>query len=187
MTRSPHLDLAKWYWKRQIAPGDTAVDATCGNGYDTLFLAQLPLSYLYALDIQPAALEKTRNLLAFHLNEEALLRVILHQMSHEDLRKVPCSPPPKLIVYNLGYLPGGDKSITTQTESTLASISSALSILAENGALSITCYPGHEEGKKEEDAILELASSLPSSQWEVRHHRWLNRPRSPNLLWIARL
>ena len=186
MTRSPHLDLAKWYWQRQIAPGDTAIDATCGNGHDTLFLAQLPLSFLLALDIQPAAIEKTRSLLALHLNDEELKRVSLREMSHDDLMKIAC-PPPKLVVYNLGYLPGGDKSITTKTPSTMTSIASALSILGENGAISITCYPGHEEGKKEEDALLEFAGTLPSNQWEVRHHRWLNRLRSPNLIWIARL
>lgn len=185
--RSPHLDLAKLFWKRQLVSGDTAIDATCGNGNDTLFLAKLPLSGLFALDIQPAAIEKTRELLAGHLNEEELKRVALCHMSHEDLRKVPCPIPPSLIVYNLGYLPGGDKSLTTKTESTLESIGSALSILGDAGAISITCYPGHAEGEKEENEILRMAESLPSSLWEVRHHRWMNRARSPSLLWIARL
>ena len=57
---------------------------------------------------------------------------------------------PKLIVYNLGYLPGSDKLLTTKTSSTLLSVEKALSLIAPNGAISITCYPGHEEGKKEE-------------------------------------
>jgi hypothetical protein len=183
---SPHLNLGKEYWERHLAPGDTAIDATCGNGHDTLFLAKMPLSALFALDIQPAAIVKTQELLAEHLTDEELRRVSFLNMSHEDLRKVPCPLLPRLIVYNLGYLPGSDKSITTMTESTLASIVSALSILGEGGAISVTCYPGHEEGKKEEDAILEWAASLPSNKWEVRHHRWLNRKRSASLLWISK-
>ena len=185
MFRSPHLELAKLLWERHLALGDTAIDATCGNGQDTLFLAKLPLSALFALDIQLAGLEKTRKLLAGQLTGEELRRVHLCHMPHDNLRKVPKMPSaPRLIVYNLGYLPGGDKSITTKAESTLASIDSALSILGDAGAVSITCYPGHDEGEKEEDAVLEMASSLPSDRWEVRHHRWLNRHRSPSLLWI---
>jgi len=187
MNRAPHLNQAKLFWKGHLAPGDTAIDATCGNGRDTLFLAQLPLLALFSLDIQLEAIEKTRNLLTEQLNEMELQRVCLCQMSHADLRSVPCAERPRLIVYNLGYLPGGDKSITTKTESTLASIESALSILGDSGAVSITCYPGHDEGKKEEEALLDFVSALPSNAWEVRHHRWLNRPSSPNLLWIARL
>jgi SAM-dependent methyltransferase len=184
MFRSLHLELAKWHWERQLAPGDTAIDATCGNGQDTLFLAKLPLSALFALDIQLSAIEKTRKRLTGELSDEELRRVHLCHMPHDDLRKLPVEKAPRLIVYNLGYLPGGDKSITTKAESTLASIDSALSILGDAGAVSITCYPGHEEGKKEEEAVLEMASSLPTDRWEVRHHRWLNRPRSPSLLWI---
>jgi hypothetical protein len=184
MFPSPHLKLAKWLWERHLASGDTAIDATCGNGQDTLFLAKLPLSALFALDIQLAGLEKTRKLLAEGLTDEELRRVHLCHMPHDDLRKIPIERAPRLIVYNLGYLPGGDKSITTKTESTLASIGSALAILGNVGAVSITCYPGHDEGKKEEEAVLEMASSLPSARWEVRHHRWLNRRRSPSLLWI---
>jgi hypothetical protein len=175
-----HLELAKQYWKSHLCPGDTAIDATAGNGHDTLFLAGLGLSALLALDIQEAAIQKTRERLEAH---SALGRVILRLGSHEDLSGLPA--PPKLIVYNLGYLPGGDKTLTTTTASTLKSVSTALSLLGEKGALSITCYPGHEEGEREEAALLEWASSLPSDKWEVRHHRWINRPRSPSLIWIS--
>jgi SAM-dependent methyltransferase len=184
MNRSPHLKVAKEYWKAHLLPGDTAIDATCGNGHDTLFLAELGLSALFALDIQPAAIEKTRRCLEGRLDAEALKRVFLHLGSHEDLGKLLLPLPPRLIVYNLGYLPGGDKAVTTTTESTLKSVSSALSILGEKGALSITCYPGHAEGEKEEAALFSWASGL-SNDWEVHAHRWINRPRSPSLIWIS--
>ncbi len=187
MYRSPHLRLAKEYWTRHLLPEDTAIDATAGNGQDTLYLAQLSLSALFALDIQEEAIENTRKLLNEHLNGEELGKITLLHMPHDNLRKVPCLTPPRLIIYNLGYLPGKDKSITTKTESTLRSLESALSILGEKGAVSITCYPGHEEGKKEEDAILGFAESLSPKEWEVRWSRWVNRNRSPSLFWISRL
>src|SRR3989344_2167298 len=183
MRSSPHLKLAKRYWEDLLSVGDVAIDATCGNGHDTLFLAKKPLSYLLAIDIQLAALESAKTLLKTHLSEEEQKRVIFTQASHEKLDQFHLPAPPRLIVYNLGFLPGGDTSVTTKTESTIASISSALSILAPLGAVSITCYPGHEEGKKEEEALLHFARSLSQTEWEVCFHRWINKPPlSPNLL-----
>lgn len=178
---SPHLILAKKLWREHLRPGDGAIDATCGNGNDTLFLSELlsahPESYVYGYDLQSAAIESTRKLVPSE-------RVRLFRQSHETFGPLP--HPPRLIIYNLGYLPKGDKSIVTQTASTLKSVGEALSILAEGGALSITCYPGHDEGQKEEAALLDFLAKLPSSSWQVQHHRWLNRPRSPSLLWILK-
>jgi len=185
--RSPHLELAKTYWRELLRPGDVAIDATCGNGQDTLFLAKLPLSSLFALDVQKSAIEKTEELLALHLDESERKRVSLHWMSHSNLKRVPSLLSPRLIVYNLGYLPGGDKTATTRTESTLESVASALEILIPGGAVSATCYPGHPEGEREEEALLALAAQLPADRWRVVHHRWLNRLRSPSFLWIASL
>jgi hypothetical protein len=185
----PHISLAHAYWKSHLSPGDNAIDATCGNGYDTFALAKLLLSHpdslLLGFDIQSSALEQTESLLKQSLPEEHLARVLFQRRCHSELDQVPLPHPPKLVVYNLGYLPGSDKSITTLTPSTLSSLEKATSLLApEHGALSITCYPGHPEGKKEEDAIVQWAEKLPSHKWQVCHHRWLNRKASPSLLWI---
>jgi hypothetical protein len=181
MSRSPHLDLVKNYWKELIHPGDVAIDATCGNGWDTLFLAKLPLSLLFAFDIQSAAIAKTRALLQKELTEEQYKRITLCCASHAQF---PMHLKPRLIVYNLGYLPGGNKELTTCTETTLSSVTSALSILQKNGAISITCYPGHKEGAKEEEALCRFVSLLSPTQWDVHHHRLKKEPQSPSLLWI---
>lgn len=166
-------------------PTDTAIDATCGNGHDTLFLAKLRLKKLFAIDLQPEALKKTENLLESHLSLEERSAIQLVQMSHENIDQLPLNEKPKLIVYNLGYLPGSDKKIKTQKESTLASLKKGSSLLTEGGALSITCYPNHAEGKEEEIAILEWAKELPPTHWEVRYHQWINRPPlSPTVLWL---
>lgn len=175
---SPHLALAQNYWKNHLKPSDLAIDATCGNGHDTLFLAELCL--VIGIDIQIQAIQNTEALL-----EQNQKRAILHRLSHANLDELPLPHPPRLIVYNLGYLPGGDKSITTNTESTLESVKKGLELIALDGALSITCYPGHDEGQREEKALMDWAISLPSSRWSVCHHKWLNRPRSPTLIWIT--
>lgn len=185
---SPHLHLAKNYWTAHLKPGDAAIDATCGNGHDILFLSQLLLkdeaSVVIGLDIQGSAILNTDALLKRSLLPEQMNRVLLHRLCHAEIMTIPLPFPPRLIVYNLGYLPGGNKSITTNTQSTLKSIENSLSLIAHDGALSITCYPGHEEGEKEEKAILAYAETLPSNRWSVCYHKWMNRPKSPSFLWI---
>ena len=188
---SPHLILAKSYWKSHLKPGDIAIDATCGNGNDTLFLSQLllsdPSSAIFSFDIQPEAIHNTEILLRRHLSPDHFRRVLLHRRSHLDLNAIPLPYSPRLIVYNLGYLPGGNKALTTQADTTLESIRLSLELLADDGALSITCYPGHEEGAREEKALLSFAEALPAKNWSVCFHRWINRPRSPSFFWISHL
>ena len=94
--------------------------------------------------------------------------------------------PLKLIVYNLGYLPGGDKEITTQTGSTLISLQEGLKLLTTNGIISMTCYPGHEEGNNEEKAILEWAATLHPNHYVIYYTQRLNRINPPSLLLIQK-
>jgi hypothetical protein len=175
---SPHLHLAQSLWQDHLAPSDLAIDATCGNGNDTLFLAGI--CTVVGMDIQPMALQNTEMLLM--RNQK---RAILHRLSHAEIDQLPLPHAPKLIVYNLGYLPKGDKSITTMSETTLESVKKGLNLLASGGALSITCYPGHDEGQKEAAMLVEWAAHLDAEKWAVLHHKWLNRPRSPSLIWIV--
>lgn len=190
MIKSPHLDLAKRYWKNQVKKGDYAIDATAGNGHDALFLAELVLTAnsggLFCYDIQEKALANTSALLKSKLDAEIFNRVSLIQKCHSNFCDIPLDLPISLIVYNLGYLPSGDKSVTTMTSSTLKSIESALHRIRPGGALSITAYPGHEEGRREEATLIEYLEKLESSAFTICYHKWLNRPLSPTLFWLLR-
>ena len=180
-SRSPHLGLAKNYWKSHLQPDDFVIDMTCGAGHDTQFLSNLlSEGIVYSLDIQEVALEKAKQL----LGDSSQVR-FLHQ-SHSEPISLPLPIAPRLIVYNLGYLPGGDKSITTESESTLVSLNMASQLLNATGALSITCYPGHEEGLSEEQAVIAWARNLKPTEWRVCLHQWINRPRAPSFLWITK-
>lgn len=173
-----HLQLAQKTWKSLLTPEDIALDATCGNGYDTLFLTGC--CSVVGIDIQEKAVEQTKNLLMQHGKTGQILL-----LSHEYIDQLPLPKAPRLIVYNLGYLPKGDKSLTTQVSTTLISVKKSLEILAPNGALSITCYPGHEEGEREEKALEAWVETLPSHRWQVIHHKWPNRRKAPSWLWIS--
>jgi len=188
---SPHLSLAHAYWKEILQNGGIAIDATCGNGHDTVQIAQLLLSnsdsWIYALDVQQCALDSASNLFIHSLPELRRMRISLHKICHSELDRLPLRAAPRLIVYNLGYLPGGDKTLTTQTATTLLSLEKAELLLAPGGAISATCYPGHPEGDKEEKAVIEWAEQLSCSKWQVCHHKWISRKAAPSLLWIRSL
>lgn len=177
-------DFAHLIWQSLVQPGDTVIDATVGNGHDTLFLAKLLMGqgHLFAYDIQPNALINTKSLLEKNLSEALQKPIELILGSHDSLK--PCLA--KLIVYNLGYLPGSDKSVTTTSLSTLRSAKAALLLLCPGGAISFTCYIGHLGGKEEFESLYSWASMLSSKDYSVSHHSWLNREKAPSLLLISR-
>lgn len=162
--------------------GSSVVDATAGNGKDALFLGELVLSEtegeLFCIDIQEEALRQTKRRLEETLSKEQLKRVYLINQSHahfpEEVQNI------SLFVYNLGYLPGGDKEVVSEVKTTLESVECALSRLKTGGALSITCYPGHAEGAREEEALLEFFCTLNQRKFQVSFTRWVNRNSSPS-------
>jgi hypothetical protein len=180
----PHIELAHSYWEKLLHKGDLTIDATCGNGHDTCKLAEILQSkgggQVIGIDIQQEALERTKGLLI----SKNLTGVDLFCQSHANFPAV--SSPVRLIVYNLGYLPRGDKQLTTLTESTLESVHNAIKLIMTGGALSITCYPGHPEGAKEEKALIKEISHLPSETFSICYHTFPNRLAAPNFLWIQK-
>ena len=164
--------LAAEILRAVLSPGDRAIDATMGNGHDTALLCSLvgPEGRVYAFDVQPAALEATRRRLA----EEGLAgQAELFLLGHEHMREV-VGEPVKAIVFNLGWLPGGDHRITTLTETTLPAIQQALALLMPMGVLVICVYPGHPEGEREQEMVTRLLSSLSPREYNVLMQQFLN-------------
>ena len=152
-----------------LAAGDIAVDATVGNGHDTLFLARAvgEGGRVYGFDIQQQALDEARH----RLDQAGIAeRVALYHAGHEvmalllpdDLRgRV------KAVMFNLGYLPRGDKSRTTRPATTLSALSDALGLLAPGGRISVLAYTGHSGGREETEAIKAWAATLPRDLFTV--------------------
>jgi SAM-dependent methyltransferase len=177
---SPHLAAAHTRWKEWLRPDDCAVDMTCGNGRDTATLARLlPFGVVYGFDVQPEAIAATRKRVLFHPN------VCLELRNHAAIHSSLFCKPPRLVVYNLGYLPGGDKKVVTQVATTLESLQRALDCIFPQGACSVMCYPGHEEGAREEAALIEFCSQLNPERWRVTHTRWSDRQRAPSWIWMV--
>ncbi|MGN0794060.1 MAG: class I SAM-dependent methyltransferase [Aristaeellaceae bacterium] len=155
-----------------VREGDTVIDATLGNGYDTLMLAELvgDRGHVIGFDIQPDAVERT----AARLREAGLLgRCELYAEGHQHISER-VHQPVRAAVFNLGWLPGGDKTVTTLWETTQTAISAALSLLEKDGVCTVCAYPGHAEGDRERFALTDWLSTLRPQAFNVLHHRFLN-------------
>lgn len=158
--------------RQHIQPGSRVVDATCGNGKDTLLLAELvgENGCVWAFDIQQEALLRTKQ----RLDEAGLSdRVVLVNVGHEQLA-ADVSVPINAAVFNLGWLPGGDRRVVTGPDTTLPALGSALQLLAPGGLLAITCYPGHAGGDTETDAVLAWSAGLAANRFHVWRMGQLN-------------
>lgn len=174
-----HLAFAHSIWKKHITSKSYVIDATCGNGHDALFILQQNPMHLFCIDIQEAALKNTQARVSRFQNFS------LHFGCHSSFPMA--IDPIDLIVYNLGYLPGGNKGLTTQTETSLTSIENGIKLLNTNGLMSITLYPGHEEGEREEKKVLKHVSILSEKNFRVTSHRWVRASKAPSLLLIEKL
>lgn len=177
----------------RLQPGDCVVDATAGNGHDTLFLAErvLPGGRVFAFDVQEEAIARTRQRSA---DAEPTLpdpdNVVLHHAGHERMAEL---LPPELhgklraVMFNLGYLPGGDKTVITRVETTLSALHQGLDWLAEDGVMTVVVYPGHDGGRGEADAVEQWMAALPSGQFEAQRLSHVNfRQTTPFCLVVRR-
>ena len=157
--------------------GTVAVDFTMGNGHDTLWLSQAigQNGRLYAFDIQDQALANTKARLEEH---SPYKNYTLIQTSH-SLVKDYVKEKFNVGVFNLGYLPGGDKRITTLRETTIPAVEGALELLSDDGIILIAIYPGHAEGEVEGKLLTEMLSKLDRKQICVSRFTILNSPTSP--------
>ncbi|WP_294577608.1 class I SAM-dependent methyltransferase [uncultured Thomasclavelia sp.] len=156
---------------------DVAVDFTMGNGHDTLFLSNLA-DKVYSFDIQQQALDKTSELLG---NKE---NVTLILDSHEHVDKY--VEQIDVGVFNLGYLPNGDHSITTKADSSLIAIKKGIELLKPDGILYLVVYVGHEEGKRESKVIDEYVSNLDFRLFNVGQFKMINKELAPYVLMIEK-
>lgn len=145
------LNMVKKICNENINKNDIVVDMTIGNGHDTLFLAGISKK-VFGFDIQSIAVENTIKL----LDKNNVYNYELFCVGHDKINEVlwEYKHNIKLILFNLGYLPCGDKSITTNHESTLKAVINSLDMLDNNGLILIVFYP-HPEGKLEAKVVLD--------------------------------
>lgn len=170
-----------------VHEGDHVIDATMGNGHDTLFLAELvgAAGQVDAFDIQAQALENTSERLT---NAQMNTQVNLHLKSHEFVDTVlQTEQIIQAAIFNLGYLPSGDKNIITQSKSTIRALEILCEHLAPKGRIIVVLYSGHEGGQLEKQQVLEFTTELPQELFSVLMYQFINQKNEPpSLLCIER-
>lgn len=159
--------------------GETVVDATMGNGNDTLFLAQLvgEEGSVHAFDVQEQALLSTSQKIQENSCEK---QVFLHLTGHQNLGDfITTDEPISAAIFNLGYLPKSDKSIVTKEDTTIKALEELLLRLKEKGRIVVVIYDGHEEGKVEKKGVLTFVENLPQELYSVLNYQFINQRNNP--------
>jgi len=157
------------FMSTKTGQGDNVIDATLGNGHDALFLAELigDEGHLFGFDIQPEAIDSTQKKLASHQLDHRATLIMKSHAYMDDFVPARLHGRIKCIVFNLGYLPGSDKSTTTLPESTLSALDIALNLLSDGGIISILAYSGHPGGEEECGAVKLWASRLSEECYKI--------------------
>lgn len=149
---------------------------TAGNGNDSKFiLDKKNPKILYAFDIQKLSQERCQKLIGQRENFKFILD------DHKNIEKY-IEEKIDLFIYNLGFLPRGNKSITTNYKSVIKSLESALSLLNKNGLILITFYPGHEAGKNEALYVGDFLKNLDQKKFQLIKYEFFNQINNPPFL-----
>ena len=175
------VQITQWcalFITEQVQPGDICIDATMGNGNDTILLSSLckETGHVYAFDIQEQALAHTRQRL---LDADVPQNYTLLLESHTNMDHYVQSESVSCIVFNLGYLPGGDHTKATHASSSIEALTKSLSLLKKGGLISLCIYSGGDSGFEERDAVLSWLKNLDSHKYLVIRSDYYNRPNNP--------
>ena len=172
------LTLSHKFIGEHVKPGQLVIDATAGKGKDTLMLCKLvgDSGKVIAMDIQEAAITQTKELLVTegwdHVAE-------LHLDSHSNMSKYAEPGSVDCIVFNFGWLPGGDHNVFTHKETNIEAIEQGLTLLKSGGIMSLTVYYGRNNGYEERDAILDYLTTIDDTKYTVMVLNFTNRKNDP--------
>ena len=171
-------DWCARFIQEQVREGDFCIDATMGNGNDTLLLSSLcgETGKVLAFDIQESALENTRKRLEI---ENAPQNYTLLLDSHANIVSYARPDSVSCIVFNFGYLPGGDHALSTKSETSIAALEQGLTLLKKGGMMSLCIYSGGDSGFEERNCILAWLKGLDSRKYLVIKSDYYNRPNNP--------
>lgn len=159
-----------------LKEGDCCIDATMGKGGDTYYLCRKTgeSGKVYAFDVQEDALRQTKEKLDKHeMSAELILDGHEHMKSYVKETEVSC------IMFNLGYLPGGDHNLATKTTTTIQAIEAGFDLLKTGGIMSICIYSGGDSGFEERDGVLEYLSKLDDRKYFIARQDFPNKKNNP--------
>lgn len=170
-------DICDFYIEKMIKNGDIVVDATVGNGNDTLKLSNAvgENGKVYGFDIQKSAIESAKKQKYKYDN------VLFLNKSHDEIEQY-VSEEVKAIFFNLGYLPGGDHKISTKSETTLPAIEKSISLISPGGIVLLVIYRGGDTGFSESESVIEYLKNIDYKKYNVLFYDYINRPKNPPMV-----
>ncbi|WP_175615149.1 tRNA (mnm(5)s(2)U34)-methyltransferase [Piscibacillus halophilus] len=161
---------------QSVTKGSVVVDATLGNGHDSLFLSRLVGEHgnVYSFDVQQEAIDQSDKL----FNEQGIHNVTSILTGHENAKDQLTKRGIHEIdgcIFNLGFLPGSDHSVTTSSYTTIEAINQIFSLLKPERYIVIVVYPGHEEGRIEKEKLITFLKSFPAKRADIAQYRMVNR------------
>lgn len=167
-----------------LAEGDVVIDATMGNGKDTAFMAECvgATGVVYGFDIQQVAIDVTQTRVK---GAKADVRLLLQSHEHM-LEAIDAHHIGRVaaITFNLGYLPGGDRTITTLAQTTLNGLEQARMALSATGVMTVVCYR-HAEGIAELDAVRLSLSQWAQQRYTVIEVDFINQVHNPPVVFVV--
>lgn len=170
------LEFSKRIIKDKANKELNAIDMTCGRGNDTLFLSTL-FKKVYSFDVQEEAINSSRELTKDKQNIDYILD------NHKNVDKY-VKDKVGLVIYNLGYLPKGDKNITTCAFDVIESLEKVTNLLESKGVIIITVYPGHPAGALESVEIDKYLRKYNQKMFEVLKYEFINQINNPPYLYV---
>ncbi len=171
------VEFSHFLFSRHLDQGDRVVDATVGNGHDTVFLARLvgESGLVWGFDVQKTALKKTRHKLQ---QKNLTERVKLIHDGHEEMGSY-IENEVGGVLFNLGYLPGSNKEVITTPQTTIAALKAGLRLLKNGGLIVLVVYTAHQGGAKEKNRLYDFCSQLDDSAYNVLHYHFINQKSEP--------
>jgi len=184
MTLDRILPFTKYLLEKCVVAGDLVVDATCGNGHDAIFLSQIVgnQGQVFAFDVQKEAITKAQ----MALKEAGIKNVTLILDGHENALNY-IDNHVSAAIFNLGYLPGSDKTLTTNGPTTWKAVTNLLTLLKTGGIIILVIYHGHAEGKVERDYLEKAITTLDTATTAVLKYEFLNKANAPYIIAIEKI
>lgn len=168
------LGLTHWMMAERIKPGDLCIDATAGKGRDTLFLCSLvgETGRVLAMDVQADAVAQTTALLT---EQGCVDRVQVVQDCHSRMGAYAQPESVDGIMFNFGWLPGGDHNLFSGPDTSIAAVKAGLELLKPGGVMTLCIYHGRNNGTAERDALLAFLPTIDNRRYTVIKGDFINR------------
>lgn len=175
-------DFSHKLLKESLNSNDVCLDLTLGNGNDAIFLSNI-CKFVYGFDIQEIAIENSQK----QFIQEGRNNYKLIKDSHENFDMY-IEGNFSGVIFNLGYLPGADKEITTNANTVLVTLKKVIKLINNKGIVIIVFYPGHESGKEEVEILGEYLKNLDQNKFDVIKYEFYNyKNNSPFIIKVVKL